>query len=709
MKGDTMINQYLDIIRSKRDEFIRVVKSEVTEFPNMRQVSSLISEPTGSIEGRDMEDLRRALRNPEKANVALLADPGAGKTAYVQGFSFDPESIQYLVISIDPERFAIGAKDAASKDSAVSNGLTALAEEAKLYSEKYNIIVCIFIDEFHRIPMLAPSSIEAMKPILEHSAQNGFRMILATTYEEYLTWIVGNRALDQRIIPITVKELPKTVVLSILKKRADVHGLTGYYDPEVFGDIYDTSKSILLSNSQPRASLDLLLDMVGLVTKSERMEHGELVREYATPSELNIHSNYILSRPILNRVVQRRYGIDIDHKVDLIALRKKLKTVIKDQDYAIERILGLLAMAQMGFIDPTRPKASFLTPGTTGVGKTEVAKQAAEGLGIPFIRFDMQRYPNSEDAKVFADDLARAGWSYPNGYFLFDEIEKSSREAMNSLLQVLDDARLSAPENPNKIISFAGTIIHLTTNEGAKIMAQTDRVSGVDSVIDENLIYKDLIDSDVLASEILGRIDEIIPFSPLSNDTRYSIAREMLTKELSNIETHERIVKVSDEIVPYVVLDRVSSDADSGGARDIKRAIRNIVLRTVSVELIDSVEECPIVIHLIGEPRYKQTNTNSDPLSAMIKVTECHRKSVIAAILKRIGEQVGRHHLVDAGLFVPKKVYRHHEEANQYTPNDLMEYDVNVFVSDIVSLIRQGYSKFATKIVEDQFYVVGVA
>ena len=176
-----------------------------------------------------------------------------------------------------------------------------------------------------------------------------------------------------------------------------------------FGEIYDTSKSILLSNSQPRASLDLLLDMVGMVTKSERMEHGELVREYATPAELNIHSNYILSRPILNRVVQRRYGIDIDHKVDLIALRKKLKTVIKDQDYAIERILGLLAMAQMGFIDPTRPKASFLTPGTTGVGKTEVAKQAAEGLGIPFVRFDMQRYPNSEDAKVFADDLARAG------------------------------------------------------------------------------------------------------------------------------------------------------------------------------------------------------------------------------------------------------------------------------------------------------------
>ena len=702
------MNQYLDIIRSKRNEFIKVVKSEVTDYPNMRQVASLISEPTGAIEGRDMEDLRRALRNPEKANVALLADPGAGKTAYVQGFSFDPASVQYLVISIDPERFALGATDGASKDTAISNGLTALAQEAQLYSETYNVIMCIFIDEFHRIPMVAPSSIEAMKPILEHSAHNGFRMILATTYEEYLTWIVGNRALDQRIIPVTVKELSKSVVLTILKKRTEVHGLLPYCDPAIFSEVYDTSKNILISNSQPRASLDLLMDMIGAVTKSEQMINGKLHREYATPDELNINAEYILSRPILNRVVQRRYGIDIDHKVDLNSLRKKLKTVIKDQDYAIERVLGLLAMAQMGFIDPSRPKVSFLTPGTTGVGKTELAKQAAEGLGVPFIRFDMQRYPNKEDAKVFADDLARAGWSYPNGYFLFDEIEKSSREAMNSLLQVLDDARLSAPENPNKVISFAGTIIQLTTNEGAAIMSHTDRVSGADGIIDEDLIYKDLIQSKVLASEILGRIDEIIPFSPLSDKTRAEIAQSMLEKELSNIETHERIIKLSDEIVPYIVLDRVSSDANSGGARDIKRAVRNIVLRTVSIELMNSSEECPIVIHLIGEPRYKPTNRNSDPLSSTIKITECYRKSVIANILKQIGQKVGRHNLIDAGLFVPKMVYTHHEEAMQYTQDDLNPYDINLFVNDIVSLIRQGYTKFATNVIEDKFYVVGV-
>ena len=175
----------------KQIETFERIKSQ---YPHLAKAGSPIEVPAAPILGRDTTELRLALRNPEKANVILLGDPGSGKTAFMQGFTYDEESSNYLVISINVERIIENNKG--DKDAELANGLQNLGAEVSQYCQEQNVIMTLFIDEFHRIPMLSPSAVEAMKPILEKSAYNGFRIVAATTFEENDQWIAPNRALD---------------------------------------------------------------------------------------------------------------------------------------------------------------------------------------------------------------------------------------------------------------------------------------------------------------------------------------------------------------------------------------------------------------------------------------------------------------------------------------------------------------------------------
>jgi len=357
---------YIDTIHNQINTF----NNHKNEYPALSRAATALAEPSAPILGRDHElaDLRLNLRNPEKANVILLGEPGSGKSAIVQGFTYDKNSTQYLTLSIDVERLAQDPN--ADKDAEMANGLLDLVAETREYSQQYNVIVILFIDEFHRIAMISPTSVESLKPILEKSAHNGFRVIAATTFEEYNDWIAPNRALDQRLLRMDLPELPRESVISILKSRAKQYKVDSFADESIYGEIYDTSKQILISNSQPRASIDILLNMVGNITKTDYMKNGKLIREYATPKELNINSEYALSRPMLNRVIQRAYGIDIDNRIDIKHVRSSLRNRILNQEQAVEAVLSRLEMSLAGFNDPTRPKISFLSTGTTGTGKS---------------------------------------------------------------------------------------------------------------------------------------------------------------------------------------------------------------------------------------------------------------------------------------------------------------------------------------------------
>lgn len=653
------------------------------QYPHLAKSGTPIEFPAAPIMGRDTTELREALRNPEKANVILLGDPGSGKTAFMQGFTYDDASINYLTISINVEK--IIENNNGDKDAELANGLQNLVAEVSRYCKEQNIIMILFIDEFHRISMLSPTAVEAMKPILEKSAYNGFRIVAATTFEEYDQWIAPNRALDQRLLRMTITELPREAVIGILKSRARQYDVDDKAEDDIYDAIYDISKEILLSNSQPRASIDIFNSLIGTVTKDEYMKDGKLIRTYATNKELGIPGEKVLCRHMLNKVIRRAYGIDIDNKVRVKDVRHALETRIYNQDFAVAKVMNRLEMILAGFNDPTRPRGSLLFTGPTGTGKTELTKVVSETLNIPLKRFDMSRYSRPEDAVAFADDLAQAAWSAPNGLILIDEIEKSSRQAINNLLQVLDDARLTAANNPNRVISFTGNIIFITTNLASEIYQHMKQFSEEGEDIDVELVYKALADDDRFETAVLGRLDDIVPFLGLPQHAMMKIAERELNYNLNIIETDKRRILVSPDIIPYIVKDRTSQDNERGGARDAKRNVKSVVLQQVAHYLADEPEPRPIILYLKGKARFLHDEI-LDPLSADVTLIECHDRDKVTYWLKQLSEQL-KIHIEDDGIFVP----------NKWTSQD--------FARSIVTGVRAGIRKFKTHVSEETIWI----
>lgn len=671
---------------SRDPNHIRRYQETRDQYPVLHKAAEVLERPPADIIGRDIGELRRGLRNPEKANIALLAEPGTGKTAYVQGFAYDKDSLPYyLVLNVNPERLIDKAAD---RDNALLTGFGQLLEEARRYGQEQDVIVILFIDEFHKLADISPNLLESIKPKLEKSAMNGFRLVAATTFQEYNEKIAGNRALDQRFLKIKLSELPKDAVISILENRAKQHQVLDLLEDGVLDEVYVQSKRILIDNAQPRASIDVLNSMIGDTVKKEFMRDGTLHKEYYAPKELGLASEKVICRPLLKRIIQRTHGIDIDNEVEVTEVITALKTRLYDQDLAIETIVAHLEMAAQGFGELDRPKISFLSTGSTGTGKTQLAKIISESMRIPLKRFDMSRYSADIDAGAFADALFQAAWATPNAYILIDEVEKSSKKAMNILLQVLDDARLTDSVNPDRVASFSGCIINLTTNLGSEIYQNMARHQGAGATTDFELVYKALSNSDVFETAVLGRLDAVVPFQPLPMEALEKIARQTLSDIIEGKETDKRRIIVSPDVIPYIIKDRTSMDTERGGARDAKRNVKNLVAQKLAHYLTYANREVPVLIYIEGEPRFKNRDV-ADPMNAQVALKECHPIELVDALLAQLSQKVGKP-LLNKGLYLPADV------------------KLALYGQDIVKLALNGYNKFKSEIDGERVYVVGV-
>lgn len=637
---------YLEKIDKQIENFERVKN----QYSIIDLACQVIKKPAGDIIGRNMSDIKDGLKDPEKPNIILLAEAGMGKTAFTQGFTYSKEGSDYLVLSVSIEKFMLDATG--NKDSQIANGLVGLIDDVKRYTIEQNTIIVLFIDEFHSLVQFSKAATEKLKPILEESAYYGFRIIGATTFEEYDEFIGPNRALSQRLIRITLSELPKNDVIEVLKGRARKHGVDKYCSPEIFEEVYDVSRQVEPSKAQPRASVDIFNSIVGHVTLEEKMINGINYKTFAKPNDLGLESEFIICRKTLNKVIRRTYNIDIDNELSIEKLTNTIRSRLFGQEDAVETILGGLELIIAGFSDSTRPRYSFLSAGSTGVGKTELAKIICEMLQIPLKRFDMSRYSRPEQAVDFANDLALAAWSNPNAYILIDEIEKSSKEAVNILLQVLDDARLTMKNNSNRVASFVGTIINATTNAGSSVFVDHKSFSSKEK-INKSLIYQALQNDPTFESAVLGRFDAIVPFKPLTNEINHLIAVNSFRYEISEHETSKFKVYASDEVFEYLVRDKTSQGADSGGARDIKRNVRNIAIQPVAKYLCKNKEKnVPVLLYVAGNPRFKyKDQPNAD--AGWIELTECYEVDKVETWVNKLSDKLGMK-IVNKGIYVPK-------------------------------------------------------
>lgn len=316
-------------------------------YPVLREYTEPLKAAEREIVGREEEKkkLRAAMSRPEICNCILIAEPGGGKTALVQGAMLDDIKRVYLTVNL--ERMMAGLKDA----NFIAERIKSLFDEAERYAKNESIELVFFIDEFHRILQLSDSAVEALKPVLAESGARGLRIIAATTNEEFFQYVAPNQPLVERLQRINLTEPDRKTTLTILKGVARRYGVDHLiHDDMLYGQIYDLTTRYIPAQSQPRKSLRMLDSMIGWHKEYGRKMDYELLADVMYDSE----------------------QVNIAFRVDAVGIEKILNERVISQKFATKVIAQRLQLSVAGMNDPTKPMASFLFTGATGVGKALV-------------------------------------------------------------------------------------------------------------------------------------------------------------------------------------------------------------------------------------------------------------------------------------------------------------------------------------------------
>lgn len=524
-----------------------------------------------------------AMARKELTNVALVGDAGVGKTAIVQKVSrIDAERFYFEVdlalMSASGERNVDGRVEMAAR-------LKDMFAEIMRFQKHANREIVVFMDEFHLISETSPAALQALKPLLAESGRHNVRIIVATTSEEYDKYIRGDEALTERLQRIVVPEMSNDLTFSILKSMKKRYVPNELISDQLLLSIIRLTNRYLPSQTQPRKSVVVFDAMIGW--------HNQFKRPF--------------DEQLLNVVLHDSQGINVDHQMDVNKIKEYLENRVRGQQYAIQAVCNRLYLVRSGLTDPTRPLASLLFSGSTGVGKTELAKSMAYvlyGDDSQMIRFDMSEYALAKSVDTFRVRLATKVWERPSSIILLDEFEKAAPEVTKVLLQVLDDAQLS--DRYGREVSFKNSMIVLTTNAAKEVykkfnqshaivseQAQAEaekqkrikmsnqNTDQIDSELKDyqELIYDSLSSNDAFPSELLGRIDSVVPFDPLQRPERVAIAKIQLEKFKKKL-LQQRGVRIhyDSDVIKLIVDQDVSNDTDAGGGRDIVRQINSKII-----------------------------------------------------------------------------------------------------------------------------------
>lgn len=552
------------------------------QFPMLYTYGTPVKRMTRRLIGRErqLRQLKAGLLRPELCNVLLLGDAGSGKTALVQGAMAADTSRVYL--EIDISKMIADLRD--NNEMAVK--IKALFDESAKFVRESGVEIVLFIDEFHLICMLSDAAVEALKPMLADSGTRGVRVIVATTFTEFRQYISANQPLVQRLQRIEILPPSKEAIVDILKSFAKIYGVDNeIHGNQLYEQIIELSNRYIPANSQPRKSILLLDLMVGWF----RAEPG-------TKMDMNL----------LYDVLRYSEGIELNVHVDAVGIKKRLDSKVFSQYLATSAVASRLQITSADLNNKTKPMGSFLFTGSTGVGKTELTKQLAEILFADpkrLIRFDMTEYSQPESIERFRTEVTSKVWARPYSVLLFDEIEKACGDVTRILLQVLDDGRLI--DQNNREVSFLNTYIVLTTNAASEIyatigdyvndesMSEADQIKALGKYM--KVIRRAIVEgtgNNKFPPELLGRIDAICPFMPLSEETQRKILEKRMDKLRKEVEDKHglKLSYATDDIIRYILRDKLDTESDSGGARIVATKFEEEVVIAVArlINIIDS-------------------------------------------------------------------------------------------------------------------------
>ncbi|KQY90996.1 hypothetical protein ASD24_24690 [Paenibacillus sp. Root52] len=556
------------------------------KYPYLAKYATVMQPPSRPVMGREheMRRLLASLNRAELSNAFLLGDAGSGKTMLVQGTLKRDTRRMYVEVDLAKMAASEQGEDGATQMASRIKGLFDDAQKFKLNLNEEKAIaesmnpgvkvetseLVLFMDEFHLLVQISPASAQAIKPALAESGRRGIKIIAATTFAEFHEFIEKDQALMQRLQRINIREPEKETTIEILKSIARAHEVSEQiYDEQLYEWIYELSNRYVPADSQPRKSILMLDSMIGWM------------RTY--PEE------YKMDRNLLADVIYDSTGIQVSFKIDGQSIEKQLNERVFAQAFAMKTLENRLQIAVADLHDKSRPISSFLFTGPTGVGKTETAKALSMLLfndERAMIRFDMSEYALESSLTYFREELTYRVWNRSHAIILLDEIEKANPAITRLLLQVLDDGRLSNAQG--REVSFLNTYIILTTNVGNEVYEDIAHYAQSDDGSDglqkyQKVIRRSLIQSPSFASEIINRMNSIIPFQPLAVSTYIKI----LVKKLEDLQTlvyqtHGVDLHIESKVVDYIVHDLFDVDTNSGGARGLVVLLETHVVAPLS-------------------------------------------------------------------------------------------------------------------------------
>lgn len=575
---------------------------DFSDYPFLNKYTTPVKKAEREIVGRDkeMQAILAAFQRPELCNVILLAQAGTGKTALVQGTMLHDKNRIYL--EVDLSKMIADLKD----PNEMADRLKQLFSEVGKWTKSNEQDIVLFMDEFHQVVQLSDAAVEALKPLLADSGTRGIRVIAATTYEEFRKYISPNQPLVERLQRISLKEPGEEMTVQILRGMAKRYGVENqFYDDSVFKLIYEYTNRYIPANSQPRKSILMLDSMVGWHRFNGRKMDAHLLAD----------------------VLSEQEGVNVAFKVDATKIKQELDKHVLAQQYATLAIEQRLQICVADLNNKTKPMSTLLFTGSTGVGKTEMTKQLAKILfddQRALLRFDMTEYANPDSLERFRDSLTTRVWEHPYSIILLDEIEKACSAVTRLLLQVLDDGRLS--DRNGRETSFINSYIVLTTNAGHEIyknIAQynaDDEGSGKELKKYDALIRRSLTGTtgdNRFPPELLGRVDAIIPFQPLSVETQKKIVRMKLSSLRDEIlRKYGATLKVDTSVIDYLVLDNMNTDSDDGGARRIMSKLESELTTEVARYINRHPGLAVIIVKVEGETAYE----NKDRLESQARI-----------------------------------------------------------------------------------------